>query len=135
MQFGLLTTAPSIGLGCPKHQEKRRYRVEFIATLAQCQHAKSLNIINAKSNTLPFSECSSTREIPSISPGNIISSFGFYHPLNSTPKATDYKLSSIACSGYLFHERRGFGIMEMLINFLFNHAPPHPTPKRNSAKD
>ncbi|KAM3184418.1 hypothetical protein ACTXT7_008397 [Hymenolepis weldensis] len=28
------------------------------------------------------------------------------------------------CSGYRFHQRGGFGVMGMLIDFLFNHAPP-----------
>ncbi|KAM3181495.1 hypothetical protein ACTXT7_014264 [Hymenolepis weldensis] len=75
-----------------------------------------------------------------------ISPFGFYHQFNSSPKATDCKLSSdhtvlidvLHSLGYCFYERGGVGVMEMLINFLFNHTPPRfapPHPTYNSSKD
>ncbi|VUZ46525.1 unnamed protein product, partial [Hymenolepis diminuta] len=65
-----------------------------------------------------------------------ISSFGFYHSLISSPKSTDCNLSSevvvlidvLHCADYCFYERGGFGVMGMLINFLFNHAPYHSLP-------
>ncbi|VUZ49919.1 unnamed protein product, partial [Hymenolepis diminuta] len=64
-----------------------------------------------------------------------ISSFGFYHPLSSSPKTTDHKLSSdqvvsihfLHPSFSCFHER-GFGVMGMFISFLYSHTTPHHTP-------
>ncbi|KAM3171653.1 hypothetical protein ACTXT7_016179 [Hymenolepis weldensis] len=63
-------------------------------------------------------------------------SASYYHSLNSSPKATTsfvevVLIDVLRCSCYCFHERE-FGVMEMLINFLFNHAPPHPA--RNNPK-
>ncbi|VUZ43531.1 unnamed protein product, partial [Hymenolepis diminuta] len=65
-------------------------------------------------------------------------SFGFCHTLISSPKATDCKLSSdqvvfidaLHCSGYCFHQRGGFGVLEMFINHLFNHSPIRPASLR-----
>ncbi|KAM3171674.1 hypothetical protein ACTXT7_016138 [Hymenolepis weldensis] len=37
----------------------------------------------------------------------------------------------LRCSDYYLHQRGGFGVMEMTINFLFNHAPLHKPCEKN----
>ncbi|KAM3184691.1 hypothetical protein ACTXT7_007852 [Hymenolepis weldensis] len=50
-----------------------------------------------------------------------------------TQITTEYKdevvfIGVLHCSGYCLHQRGGFGVMGMLINFLFNHALLCPAP-------
>ncbi|KAM3186826.1 hypothetical protein ACTXT7_003549 [Hymenolepis weldensis] len=58
----------------------------------------------------------------------IMENFGHLNNLNKRLTAIFDEavfIDSFKSSGYCFHQRGGFGVMGIIINFIFNHAPPH----------